>query len=53
MSNGLNRDDMNWINRDCKERATIVQLWAVVFSYQEEIKRRDIGADSNDTEDIN
>lgn len=53
MTSGLNRNDMNWITRDCKERANITQLWQVINEYQAEVQRRDTGDEINDTEDNN
>ena len=54
MSNGLNRDDMKWITRNCKLRATVPQLFEVIREYQDEIEFRYTGDETNDdTEDNN
>jgi hypothetical protein len=54
MNEGLNRNDMRWITRDCKSRASVQQMFDIIREYQDEIEIRFNGREiENDTEDSN
>lgn len=51
--NGLTRNDMKWVTRDCLLRATVPQILDVIKAYQKELEFRISGEDCNeqDSED--